>query len=108
MSELASLPAREVFVYVVACIERRALELADSMELALVSAEAISGGGSIRKSLRQRVRWMLGESSRSVLAAAEQAAISEVEREIAGEFPFYFDDARLSELHERYGRLRLR
>lgn len=104
---MASLPARVVFVYGVACVERRALELADSMDVALVSAEAISGGGTLRKSLRQRVRWMLGESSRPIASAAERAAIAEVEREIAREFPFYFDDARLSELHERYGRLRL-
>ncbi|HEX7379658.1 MAG TPA: hypothetical protein VF278_21220 [Pirellulales bacterium] len=104
---MAKLPAREVFVYGVACIERRALELADSMELALVSAEALSGGHSLRKYLRCEIGQMQGESPRPVASAAEQAAIAEVEREIAREYPFYFDDARLSELHERYGRLRL-
>lgn len=104
---MATLPAREVFVYGTACVEQRALEMSDVMELELVSAEALSGGATIRKSLRQRVRWMLGETPRPVSSAAEQAAIAEVEREIAGEYPFYFDDARLSDLHERYGRLRL-
>lgn len=81
--------------------------LAESMDVALVSAEALSGGNSMRKQLRSEIQRMFGESPRAAASAAECAAIAEVEREIAREYPFYFDDARLSELHERFGRLRL-
>lgn len=97
-----------MFEYAVAGVEQRAAELAESIDVALVGVEAFSGGSSLRKRMQQQVRRMLGESVQPAVSSAEQAAIAEVEREIAQEYPFYFDEARLSELHERYGRLRLR
>lgn len=104
---MASLPAREVFVYAALCPEQRAAALAESVDVALVGVEAFSGGSSLRKRFEQRVRRMTGESVQPVVSTTEQAAIAEVEREIAQEYPFYFDNTRLAELHERYGRLRL-
>jgi hypothetical protein len=91
-------------MYGVVCIELRAEILAESVEMALVCAEALAGGGSLRKCVQREIQRMLGESSRPEATAAEQKAIADVEREIAREYPFYFDEERLSELHERYGR----
>ena len=108
MSELERLPARGVFAYAVACLEHRAVELATSIDIALVPVEAFSGGSSLRKRLQRQVRRMLGESLPPVVSSIEQAALVEIEREIAREFPFYFDDARLSLMHERLGSLRLK
>jgi hypothetical protein len=108
LSELARLSARDAFVYAVACLEQHATELAQSIDVALVPAEAMSGGNSLRKRFAREIRRMAGESLQPVVSTAEQAAIAEVEREIAREFPFYFDESRLGELHERYGRLRLK
>lgn len=108
MSELARLSARDVFVYAVACLEQRAAELAESIDVVLVPVEAMTGGNSLRKRFEREIRRMTGESLQPVASAAEEAAIAEVEREIAREFPFYFNEVRLSELHERYGRLRLK
>lgn len=108
MSELGDLPAREVFVYAVACLEHRAAELVESIDVELVGVEAFSGGCSLRKRFAREIRRMTGELFQPAVSSAEQAVIAEVECEIAREYPFYFNDARLSELHERYGRLRLK
>ena len=105
---MGRLSARDVFGYAVACLEQQAAELAESIDVALVPVEAMTGGNSLRKRFEREIRRMAGESLRQVVSAAEQAVIAEVEHEIAREYPFYFDEARLRELHERYGRLRLR
>ncbi|HET6882177.1 MAG TPA: hypothetical protein VFI31_18580 [Pirellulales bacterium] len=104
---MARLPARDAFAYATACLEQGALELTESIDVALISAEALAGGSSLRKRLLGDIRRMLGESLQLAVSLAEHAAIAEVEREIAREFPFYFDESRLSDLHERYGKLRL-
>ena len=108
MSELERLPARSVFAYAVGCLEHQAAELAVAIDVALVPVEAFAGGNALRKRLQREVRRMLGEWLRQKVSPDEQAAIAEVEREIARDFPFYFDEGRLSELHEALGMLRLK
>ena len=107
MSELDRLPAACVFAYAAACVERQAIELAQSIDVSLVAVEAFTGGGTLRKRLQRQIRRMTGEISSPAISAREQVAIAEVEREIARDFPFYFDDARLNELHQALGRLKL-
>lgn len=101
------LPARSVFAYAVACLEHQAVELATAIDVALVPVEAFGGGCSLRKRLQREIRRMLGESLQPVVSPVEHEAIAEVEREIAREFPFYFDEPRLNTMHEALGRLRL-
>lgn len=108
MSELEHLPATRVFAYAAACVEHQAAELAESIDVSMVAVEAFSGGSSLRKCLQRRVRRMMGELSQPAMSAAEQAAIAEVEREIAREFPFYLDERRLNEMHDALGMLRLK
>jgi hypothetical protein len=107
LSDLDRLPARQVFAYGVGCVEQHALELASAIDVSLISVEAYLGGGALRNRMQRRIRRMLGEATQPVLSADEQAAIAEVEREIARDFPFYMDEARLNEVHERLGRLKL-
>jgi len=101
------LPARSVFVYAVACLEQQAGELARAIDVALVPVEASTGGSSLRKRFEREIRRMLGDSVLPTVSAAEQAAIAEVEREIARDFPFYFDESRLNKMHDALGMLRL-
>jgi hypothetical protein len=101
------LPARCVFAYAVACLEHEAAELAAAIDLALVPVEAFSGGCAVRKRLQREIRRLSGQSLAPVVTAVEQAAIAEVEREIAREFPFYLEASRLNEMHDALGMLRL-
>lgn len=96
-----------MFAYATACIEQQALELARAIDVSLISVEAFGGGSALGKRLRRQIRRMLGEAELPAISDREQLAIAEVEREIAREFPFYFDEARLNEVHERLGMLRL-
>ena len=107
MSELDRLPAAGVFAYAAACVEQQAAELAQSVDVSLVAVEAFTGGSALRKRLQRQIRRMMGEVSSPMVSAREQAAIAEVEREISRDFPFYFDEARLNELHQALGRLKL-
>jgi hypothetical protein len=101
------LRARSVFAYAVACLEHQAVELAAAVDVALVSVEAFTGGSALRKRLGREIGRMLGESLHSMMSPDEQSAIAEVEREIARDFPFYLDEKRLDEVHEKLGMLRL-
>lgn len=102
------LPARSVFAYAVACLEREAAELARSIDVALVPLEASAGGSSLRKRLERDIRRMSGGTLSVALSSVEQIAIAEVELEIAHDFPFYFDEARLNKMHDALGMLRLK
>lgn len=106
--ELGRLPTRSVFAYAVACLEQQAVELAASIDVALVPVEAFTGGSALRKRLGRDIRRMLGESMQSVFSSDEQAAIAQVEREIVREFPFYLDEQRLNEVHAALGMMRLK
>jgi hypothetical protein len=82
--------------------------LARSIDVALVPLEASTGGSSLRKRLERDIRRLSGETLPAAVSAAEQAAIAEIEREIARDFPFYFDEARLNKMHDALGMLRLK
>ena len=107
LGELDRLPARRVFAYATACIEQQARELAREIDVSLISVEAFGGGSALGKRLRRQLRRMLGDAELPAISDREQSAIAEVEREIVREFPFYFDEARLNEVHQAIGRLRL-
>lgn len=108
MSELDRLTARRVLEYAGACLTREALVLARQMDLALLSAEALAGGARTFQRLQRQVRSMLGVTAATkAMDPQEQAAIAEVEREIASQFPFYRDPRRLNEVHDAVGILRL-
>lgn len=109
MSELERLTARRVLEYAGACLTREAIVLARQMDFALLSAEALAGGGRTFQRLQRQVRGMLGVTSATVTVdPQEQAAIVEVEREIAAQFPFYRDARRLDEVHDAVGLMRLK
>lgn len=108
MSELDYLTARRVLVYAGACLTREAIVLARQMDLALISAEALAGGGRTFQRLQRQIRGMLGVTAAPTFDPQEQAAIAEVEREIAAQFPFYRDARRLDEVHDAIGLMRLK
>lgn len=82
--------------------------MAESIDLALVPAEAFTGNSTLRKRLQRDICRMLGETLTPGVSLADHAAIADIEREIAREFPFYFDESRLNQMHERLGSLRLK
>lgn len=107
MSERDYLTARRVLEYAGACLTREAIVFARQMDLALVAAEALAGGGRAYQRVQRQVRGMLGATAATASDPQEQAAIAEVEREIAAQFPFYRDPRRLNEIHDAVGMLRL-
>ncbi|HEX5442272.1 MAG TPA: hypothetical protein VFW87_00525 [Pirellulales bacterium] len=108
MSELDRLPARGVMQYGAACLAREALLIARQMDMAMLAAETLAGGSRTLQRLQRQARGMLGVSVAAPLNTEEQAAVAEVEREIAAQFPFYRDPQRLNEIHDAIGMMRLR
>ena len=108
MSEIERLAARQTIEYAAACLTREALLLAQQMDLAMLSAEALAGGSRSFQQLQRQVRGMLGATVAAASDPHEQAAVAEVEREIAAQFPFYADPRRLNEIHDAIGLMRLR
>ncbi len=108
MSELDRLNAQRALEYAGACLTREAIVLARQMEMAMFSAETLAGGSRTFQRLQRQVRGMLGASVAAPLNTEEQAAVAEVEREIAAQFPFYRDPQRLNEIHDAIGLMRLR
>ena len=97
-----------MFAYAIACLEREGAELARAIDVALVPLDASAGGSSFRKRLERDIRRLSGEALPVAVSSADQAAIAEVEREIARDFPFYLDEARLNKIHDALGMLRLK
>lgn len=109
MSELERLSPRRVLEYAGACLTRDALLLAREIDLAMLSAELLAGGGRTFQRLQRQVRGMLGvTAAATTFDPQEQTAIAEVEREIAAQFPFYRDPRRLKEIHDAIGLMRLK
>lgn len=107
MSEIERLTARQAIEYAAACLTREALLLAQQMDLAMLAAEVVAGGSRSFQHLQRQVRGMLGATAMAS-DPQEQAAVAEVEREIAAQFPFYGDPRRLNEVHDAVGLMRLR
>lgn len=108
MSAIERLTARRVVEYAAECLTREALLLAQQMDLALLSGEVLAGGSRSFQYLQRQVRGMLGATNAAASDPKEQAAVAEVEREIAAQFPFYADPRRLNEVHDAVGLMRLK
>lgn len=108
MSEIERLTARQAIEYAAACLTREALLLVQQMDLAMLVSEAFAGGGRSFQHLQRQVRGMLPATAAAASDPQEQAAVAEVEREIAAQFPFYADPRRLNEIHDAIGLMRLR
>ncbi|HJT30854.1 MAG TPA: hypothetical protein VJ783_02225 [Pirellulales bacterium] len=108
MSEIERLTARQTIEYAAACLTREALLLAQQMDVAMLSAETLTGGNRSFQHLQRQVRGMFGATAAAKSNPQEQAAVADVEREIAAQFPFYGDHRRLNEVHDAIGLMRLR
>jgi hypothetical protein len=98
------MPASSVVSYAVACLERDAIELSKQMDLFLTPAEAFAGKDKIRRGLADSVRRMLGLAKRNAISPEEQAAVAEIEREIAEQFPWAANETSLNQVWRDHGR----
>lgn len=71
----------------------------------MTPAEAFAGKDKIRKSLHDQVRRMLGLEGKDTLTPEEKAAIAEIEREIAEQFPWAQDEAALNQVWQEHGKM---